>query len=706
MKHKLILCCPLVAAFFLLSCSTPKMVNLDPVTVTENRPESTVYRGSYTRKTDLINTRLDLSFDWDSAYVHGKATILAKPYFYPTDQLLLNANGFRINSVSLVNSYDKKPLQYSYDGKILSITLDKVYNNEQNYTVFIDYVAMPNKLKIGEDISSSGDRGMYFINIDGKNKDKPKQIWTQGETECNSNWFPTINDTQEKMTQELNITVPNEFVSLSNGTLEFSSMNGDGTRTDSWRQEQAHSTYLTMLAAGNFTITKDKWRDKEVSYYTELAYASTARLVFGNTPQMMEFFSVKLGVDYPWDKYSQIVVRDFVSGAMENTSATVFYEGLNMSEGQLIDQNQDDIISHELFHHWFGDLVTAESWANLPLNESFATYAEYLWDEFKNGRDQADFKGFQDLSVYIGNKSKENVDVIRFDYADREHMFDEISYQKGGRIIHMLRKTVGDAAFFKALNLYLTRNAYKSAEIHDLRLVFEEVTGTDMNWFFNQWFLASGHPVLDIQNTFDPERKEVSVTIRQNQDLSKTPLYRIPIAIDIYINGKVERKDIVLDKQKQSFIFPVAALPDLVNVDAEKYILAEKSEIKTLQQYVFQYEHAPLFMDRMEAVIMLLQKKDESLSKRILISAFKDKNWVIRNAALLVLESLSNEEKISVYGKIKELALKDSNSQVRASAVEILGKYFRSMDNRNVFAITARDKSLAVKKATNDASQK
>lgn len=706
MNYKLILCCPLFAAFLFQSCSTPKMLNLDPVTVTENMPGSTVYRGSYTRKTDLINTRLDLSFDWDSAYVHGKATIQAKPYFYATDQLLLNANGFRIKNVSLVNSYDKKPLQYKYDGKILSITLDKVYNNDQNYTVFIDYVAMPNKLKIGEDISSSGDRGMYFINLDGKDKDKPKQIWTQGETECNSNWFPTINDTQEKMTQELNITVPNEFVSLSNGTLEFSSMNGDGTRTDSWRQEQAHSTYLTMLAVGNFTITKDKWRDKEVSYYTEPAYASTARLVFGNTPQMMEFFSVKLGVDYPWDKYSQIVVRDFVSGAMENTSATVFYEGLNMSEGQYIDQKQDDIISHELFHHWFGDLVTAESWANLPLNESFATYAEYLWDEFKNGRDQADFKGFQDLSAYIGNKSIENLDVIRFDYADREHMFDEISYQKGGRILHMLRKTVGDAAFFKALNLYLTRNAYKSAEIHDLRLAFEEVTGTDMNWFFNQWFLSSGHPVLDIQNTFDPERKEVSVTIRQNQDLSKTPLYRIPLAIDIYFNGKVERKEIVLDKQKQSFIFPVAALPDLVNVDAEKYILAEKSEVKTLQQYAFQYEHAPLFMDRMEAVIMLLQKKDESLSKRILIAAFKDKNWVIRNTALLVLEYLSNEERISVYQKIKELALNDGNAQVRTSAVEILGKHYRSMDNRTIFAITARDKSLAVKKATNEATKK
>ena len=706
MRYKLILCCPLLAAFFLLSCSAPRMVNLDPVTVTENVHGSTVYRGSYTRKTDLLNTRLDLNFEWDSAYVHGKATILAKPYFYATDQLLLNANGFRINNVSLVNSYDKKPLRYSYDGKILSITLDKVYNKDQNFTVFIDYVAMPNKLKVGEDISSSGDRGIYFINKDGKDKSKPRQIWTQGETECNSNWFPTINDPQEKMTQELNITVPNQFVSLSNGSLEFSSLNGDGTRTDSWRQEQAHSTYLTMLAVGNFTITKDKWRDKEVSYYTEPTYASTARLVFGNTPQMMEFFSVKLGVDYPWDKYSQIVVRDFVSGAMENTSATVFYEGLNMSEGQYIDQNQEDIIAHELFHHWFGDLVTAESWANLPLNESFATYGEYLWDEYKYGRDQADFKGLQDLSAYIGNKSKEHEDVIRFDYADREQMFDEISYQKGGRILHMLRKTVGDIAFFKALNLYLTRNAYKSAEIHDLRMVFEEVTGTDMNWFFNQWFLASGHPVLDIQNTFDPEKKEVSVTIRQNQDLSKTPLYRIPMAIDIYINGKVERKEIILEKEKQSFIFPVSGLPDLVNIDAEKYILAEKSEVKTLPQYVFQYEHAPLFMDRMEAVIMLLQYKDDILSKRTLIAALKDKSWAIRNTALTVMENLSNDERTSVYGEIKLLALKDNNSQVRASAVEILGKNYRTMDNRDVFAITARDKSIAVQKATADALEK
>lgn len=694
-----------MAAFFLISCSPTKMVNLDPVTIIENVPGQKIYRGSYTRSMDLINTRLDLSFDWDSAYVFGKATIHAKPYFYPSDQLILNANGFRINSVSLVNNYDNQPLRYTYDGKKLSIKLDKVYNRDQSYTLFIDYIAMPNKLKIGEDIASAGDRGLYFINKDGKEKDKPRQIWTQGETECNSNWFPTINDPQEKMTQELNITVPNEFVSLSNGSLEFSSFNGDGTRTDSWRQEQPHSTYLTMLAVGDFIITKDKWRDKEVSYYTEPAYASTARLVFGKTPEMMEFFSAKLGIDYPWDKYSQIVVRDFVSGAMENTTATVFFDRMNMSEGQYLDENYEDIISHELFHHWFGDLVTAESWSNLPLNESFATYGEYLWEEYKYGRDRADLHGLEDLSAYLGSNRKAQPDVIRFDYANREQMFDEISYQKGGRILHMLRKTVGDEAFFKALNLYLIRHSYKSAEVHDLRLAFEEVSGMDLNWFFKQWFLASGHPVLNIQTTYDSDRKEAIVKIRQDQDLSKTPVYQIPMAVDIYSGGKVHRNEITLDKQSHTFIFPAGTPPDLINVDAEKYILGEKLEMKSMQQCVFQYENAPLFMDRLEAIMMLSRMKSESQARRTLIAAMDDKNWFIRNLALSVLQDLTTDEQKSVYQKVKDMALNDEVSEVRASAVKTLGKYYRLI-SRDVFIKTGNDKSPSVIRATEEITGK
>jgi aminopeptidase N len=617
----------------------------------------------------------------------------------------LNANGFRLNSVSLIKKDIKIPLRYIYDGKLLKISLDKSYTRDQNFTIFIDYVAMPNKLKIGEDIASAGDRGIYFINRDGKDKGKPRQIWTQGETECNSNWFPTINGTQEKMTQELNITVPNEFVSLSNGTLEFSTLNGDGTRTDSWRQEQPHSTYLTMLAVGDFVITKDHWRDKELSYYTEPEYAATAKMVFGKTPEMMEFFSNKLGIEYPWDKYSQIVVRDFVSGAMENTTATVFFEGLNMSEGQFLDENHEDIIAHELFHHWFGNLVTAESWANLPLNESFATYGEYLWEEFKYGRDQADVKGLEDMSIYLANKRKTEPDVIRFDYADKEQMFDEISYHKGGRILHMLRKTVGDEAFFESLKLYLTKYSFKTAEIHDLRLVFEEISGMDLNWFFNQWFLASGHPVLSIQSSYDPIKREIKVGITQDQNLTETPLYRIPISVDIYSGGKIERKEIILDRQNQSFIFPSLSPPDLVNVDAEKYILAEKNEIKTVQEYVFQYQNAPLFMDRLEAILKLKDLKEDASAIALMVSAIKDKNWLIRHTALSVVEHLSEEEKKAVYGTLKDLAINDKVSQVRAAAVEKLGKYYRTSENKEVFALTAKDKSPVVISATAAARQ-
>lgn len=695
----------LVSIVLIMACSAPRMVNLDPVTLVENAKGSVVYRGSYTKNIDIINTRLDLSFDWDSAHVIGKATIFAKPYFYPSDQLVLNANGFRLNSVSLIKKDDKIPLRYIYDGKLLKISLDKSYTRDQNFTIFIDYVAMPNKLKIGEDIASAGDRGIYFINRDGKDKGKPRQIWTQGETECNSNWFPTINGTQEKMTQELNITVPNEFVSLSNGTLEISTLNGDGTRTDSWRQEQPHSTYLTMLAVGDFVITKDHWRDKELSYYTEPEYASTAKMVFGKTPEMMEFFSNKLGIEYPWDKYSQIVVRDFVSGAMENTTATVFFEGLNMSEGQFLDENHEDIIAHELFHHWFGNLVTAESWANLPLNESFATYGEYLWEEFKYGRDLADVKGLEDMSIYLANKRKTEPDVIRFDYADKEQMFDEISYHKGGRILHMLRKTVGDEAFFESLKLYLTKHSFKTAEIHDLRLVFEEISGMDLNWFFNQWFLASGHPVLSIQSSYDQIKREIKVGITQDQNLTETPLYRIPISVDIYSGGKIERKEIVLDRQNQSFIFSSLSPPDLVNVDAEKYILAEKNEIKSVQEYVFQYHNAPLFMDRIEAILKLKDLKEDASAKELMVSAIKDKNWLIRHTALSVVEHLSDEEKKAVYGTLKDLAINDKVSQVRAAAVEKLGKYYRTSENKEVFALTAKDKSPVVISATAAARQ-
>lgn len=692
-------CCLVFTAVFSFSCSTTKKVALDPVSVSAIKPGSNVYRAAYTRLTDIIHTKLDLKLNWDSTTVSGQAWIQARPWFYPSDSVILDAKGFRIDQVALSLNEDLKPLKYRYDGKKLVVKLDKTYANTQKYTLYIRYIAMPEKLVVGKDIPSPGDRGFYFVNSDGKEKDMPKEFWTQGETESNSYWFPTIDGPQEKMTQEISITVPDSMVTLSNGVLDYSSDNGDGTHTDTWRQDQPHSTYLTMVAGGNFKVIKDKWRDKEVSYYMEPRFAENARLIFGKTPEMIEFFSRKTGVDFPWEKYSQIVVRNFYSGAMENTTATVLFERMNMTKEQYLDESFEDIISHELFHHWFGDLVTAESWANLPLNESFATYGEYLWNEHKYGRDVADRGGWKDMEEYLHSDKSKQLQAIRYNYASQDQMFDVVTYQKGGCILHMLRKTVGDEAFFKALKLYLTRNAYKTAEISDLRTAFEEVTGQDLNWFFNQWFLSPGHPVLKIDTRYDAVAKKELVTISQQQDLNLFPLYRLPMAVDIYSEGKVERKEIVLDQQLQTFEFDSETAPELVNADAEKYLLAEKRESKTLQQYNFQYTHAPLFMDRMEALVGVERSISEKSAREIIVKALDDKNWEIRRTAVNMVQKFPEEDKQLVYPKIKEMAGGDDRSLVRAAAITILKKAYQNKDKLAVLEKAKADRSPAVQKA-------
>ncbi len=263
------------------------------------------------------------------------------------------------------------------------------------------------------------------------------------------------------------------------------------------------------MGVGEYAVIKDKWRNIPVDYYVEKEYADYAKQIFGNTPEMMEFFSKKLGYDYPWAKYAQLVGRDFVSGAMENTTAVIHAEHAHQKPGDLIDDNRwESTIAHELFHHWFGDLVTTESWSNLTVNESFANYSEYLWEEYKYGKDAADYHLDNNSSRYIHNPSDFNKDLVRFNYESREDMFDLVSYNKGGAILHMLRNYLGDDAFFAGVTDYLKTHEYGTGEAHQLRLSFEKISGKDLNWFFNQWYFNSGNPKLNIQYSYEPVKKK------------------------------------------------------------------------------------------------------------------------------------------------------------------------------------------------------
>ncbi|MEN9964344.1 MAG: hypothetical protein RL582_1439 [Bacteroidota bacterium] len=446
-----------------------------------------VYRASETKINEVIHTKLDVKFDFENAWMIGKEWLTLRPFFYATDSVTLDAKGMDIKAVSLMNGTAKTKLTFNYDGFVLRIKLGKSFNRNEKYTLYFEYISKPNELKSEGSAAITDAKGLYFINPKGKDKNKPVQIWTQGETESNSAWMITIDKPNQKSTQELSMTVPDKMVTLSNGLLISQKKNTDGTRTDNWKMDLPHAPYLFFMGAGEFSVIKDSYKGKEVSYYVEKKYQPYARGIFGNTPEMMEFFSKKLGVEYPWAKYAQIVGRDYVSGAMENTTATLHQESAYQNARELTDGNAwEETIAHELFHHWFGDLVTAESWSNLTVNESFANYSEYLWDEYKYGRDFADAHHFEDMQGYLFSGSDKK-DLVRFHYSNKEDMFDAVSYNKGGRILHMLRNIVGDEAFFKSLTVYLNTNKYKTGEAAQLRLAFEEVTGRDLNWFWNQW---------------------------------------------------------------------------------------------------------------------------------------------------------------------------------------------------------------------------
>jgi aminopeptidase N len=632
------------------------------------------YRAFAPKINDLIHTRLDVRFDYEKSYLYGKAWVTLKPHFYPTDSLSMDAKGMDIHQVSLVRGGGLVKLAYEYNGLILRIHLDKLYKNADKYTVYIDYTSKPNEFKEHGSAAITDAKGLYFINPHGDEKNKPTQIWTQGETEANSVWFPTIDKPDQKTTEEINMTVPSKYVSLSNGKLVSQKKNADGTRTDTWKMDLPNAPYLFFMGVGDYAVVKDFYKGKEVSYYLEKSYAAEARRIFGHTPDMIAFYSRVLGVEYPWVKYAQMTARDYVSGAMENTSATLHQESAQQDARELVDGNiWEDVIAHELFHQWFGDLVTTESWSNITLNESFADFSETLWNEHEYGKDAGDATNFNGMQAYLSGPEYEKKDLVRYYYADKEDVFDRVSYSKGGRILNMLRNYVGDSAFFKSLNLYLTSNKYKSADAHQLRLAFEEITGQDLNWYWNQWYFGSGHPKLDIDYVYDETAKKVKVIIKQTQEGNK--IFRLPLAIDIYSGGQKQRHKLWIENRSDTFSFSYQTKPDLVNVDGDKILLCEKKDNKTLDNFIYQYKYAGLYMDRREAIDFCAQIQDDPKALALLKVALKDRFQGLREYSLSALDLEKKIVRDAVEPILVDLAKHDPKALVKAKAIELLGQY-------------------------------
>ncbi|MBW4891218.1 HEAT repeat domain-containing protein [Mucilaginibacter sp. HMF5004] len=661
-------------------------------------PQLKIYRATATKVNDLVHTKLDVRFDYKKCYMYGKEWVTLKPHAYATDSLRLDAKGMDIKNISVVKAGKNYPLKFTYDSLTLAITLDKKYQPNENYTLYIDYTSKPNQLKTTGSAAINDAKGLYFINPEGKDKDKPTQIWTQGESESSSAWFPTIDKPNQKTTDEISMTVPAKYVTLSNGRLVSQKPNADGTRTDTWKMDLPHAPYLFMMAVGDFKIYKDQWRGKEVSYYLEPKYAPYAKDIFGYTPEVMEFYSKTLGVDYPWNKYAQIVVRDYVSGAMENTTATLHGVQVQATKRELIDgrpESETDIV-HELFHQWFGDYVTAESWSNITVNESFADFSEALWMEHKHGQDAGDAHAYDNMTRYLGDPKQKTKNLVRFYYADKEDVFDLVSYQKGGQILNMMRKYLGDAVFFKGLNIYLKQNAFGNGEAQQLRLALEQASGKDLNWFFNQWYYRAGHPELDIKYKWDEAAHTQTVYVSQTQ---AGDAFVLPFAIDVYSGGKKERHNVWMNDKSATYTFNAATRPDLVNVDGDKILLAQKADHKTMEEFAFQYANAPLFVDRSEAIDTATQTQSNPVAQKIMLAALKDKYFELRINAIKQIDLENPAIRAAALPILLNIANTDEKTLVKASALKAIAN-LKDPGNLALLKQTINSQSYAVQAAS------
>jgi aminopeptidase N len=632
---------------------------------------TTVYRATAERINDLVHTKVDARFDYSKSQMNGKVWISVKPHFYPTDSLSLDAKAMDIHQVAIVKNGKNSPLKYNYDGLFLRIQLDKTYNRNEQYTVYIDYTANPNEYKGTGSAAITDAKGLYFINPKGEEPNKPTEIWTQGETESNSVWLPTIDKPNQKQTVEVIMTVPAKYVTLSNGALVSQKKNSDGTRTDDWKMDLPHSPYLIFMGVGDYAIVKDKYKNKEVSYYLEKEYAPVARKIFGKTPDMIALYSRLTGVEYPWNKYSQIVGRDYVSGAMENTTSTLHGESAQQDARELTDGNRwEEVIAHELFHQWFGDYVTTESWSNITLNESFATLGSQLWNEFHYGKDYGDHERYNSAQGYIRSQS-DNKDLVRFHYNDKEDVFDAVSYNKGGAVLQMLRNYVGDSAFFKSLNLYLNSYKFQAAEAHQLRLAFEQITGKDLNWFWNQWYYSSGHPKLNITYSYDDNAKQARVIVQQTTD----KVFQLPVKIDVWNANTPTSYNVWVKYKTDTFSFASPTKPNLINFDADKKLLAEKTENKSLDEYAFQYKNGKNYVDRREAIDAAAKKQVETGAAEILMAALRDRFAPLRVYAINSLDVGTGQTRNAAEPILFELAQKETDRPVKAAAIAKLGLY-------------------------------
>ena len=667
------------------------------------------------RTIDVKHVLIDIRFNWEKQQALGTTAVTLAP-FNDTDKITLDAASMTINAVTTA---DGKTLKFNYKGgdsnDNLEIVLDRVYRGGEDVTVKVDYATNYVNSAEGDTAIGTFGRGLRFIRPAADEPNKPKQIWSQGESEFNRYWFPSYDSPNDFRTTELRATVDKPYFVVSNGKLVSTKENSDGTRTFDWKMDQPYSNYLTSIVVTNTKPVEQNADGTPVYNYGYPDETKEVAATVKNLPATINFFSEITGVKYPYAKYSQAFVEDF-GGGMENISATTQIEEMIHDERELLDDDSESLQSHELAHQWFGDYVTCRDWGQIWLNESFATYMQAMWTEKLKGHEEflySDIRNNHDQVLGSWNDGDRRPIVTKY-YANKDAMFDNYAYPGGGSVLHMLRKHLGDKLFFKSLNHYLTTNAHQPVSTEDLRIAVEEASGQSMDWFFDEWLYKMGHPVFEVTQSYDDVKKQLTLNVKQTQKVDVTNAFPqtefFQSFVDVEIDNKIER--VWLEpKTENVFTFSVASKPKLVNWDYESSLLKEMKFEKPVDDLLYQMANDKDVLGRRWAMSELEARASNPADRNRIIAALitsaeKDSFWRIRRAALSVIANLYSPDPkpgqerpgFKLDGPVEQAVIrltKDPKSLIRGDAIELLGE---TQDKKyaDIFVSSLNDQSYQV----------
>lgn len=607
---------------------------------------------------------LDLALDIPNRSYTGTCTLRLNPICDGIDRLTLDAVNLDIISVNI----SQTPQAFEYDGQQLSVKLTRATIAGQPIEIAIAYsVEQP-------------ERGMYFISPDDDYPHKPTQVWTQGEDEDSRFWFPCFDYPGQLATSEIRVRVPQPLIAISNGELIHTAENGE-TKIYHWSQKQIHPTYLMTLAVGDFAEIRDEWHGKPVTYYVEKEREADASRSLGKTPRMIEFFSKTFGYSYPYPKYAQVCVDDFIFGGMENTSTTLLTSRCLLDERATLDnRGTESLVAHELAHQWFGDLVVIKHWSHAWIKEGMATYSEVLWTEFEYGAQEGAYYRFQEAKNYLAeDKNRYRRPIVTHVYREAIELYDRHIYEKGGCVYHMIRAELGEALFFNAIQTFVQDNAHKTVETIDLLRAIEKATGRNLLFLFDQYVYRGGHPDFKVAYSWDEESNLAKVTVTQTQAKEDKDLFdlKIPIGFGYSQQNLPELDDLAVKifsvrvkEREQSFFFALDDKPKFVSFDLGNHYLKTVEleypipELKALLQF------DPDPISRIYAARSLAKKGGLEAVKALSDSLQKEGFWGVR---VEVAKQLA-EVKLDRAFEALAIGLKDGDTRVRRAVVEALSK--------------------------------